>query len=182
METYSCLNQCCTLKVKQYQRQGGYVSTHNRKAGVFIYDPDTEKVLLVQSRGHLWGLPKGTIKYGESDRQCAIREVKEETGLTISPGSFTRALRINHCALYFYMEMPECEINVQQHIADNDANGIGWIKLDCLEKCVENGNMSLNHHCQLTLSRFVHRELENPRFIVVKRKKNKNCGKETGSL
>ena len=70
--------------------------------------------------------------------------------------------------------MPVCEIDVQNHIIDNDANGIGWIKLDCLQECVENGNMTLNHHCQLTLNRFKKRDFDNPQFIVVKRKKSGN--------
>ena len=170
METHQCPSKCCTLKIRRYKKQGEHHPTQNRKAGVFIYDPTTDKVLLVQSRGHLWGIPKGTIKYGESDRQCAVREVKEETGLAIPPDRFTRALRINHCALYFYMEMPECDVDVQGHVIDNDANGIGWIKLDCLRECVENGNITLNHHCQLTLERFKSREFEQPKFIVVKRK------------
>lgn len=170
METYSCPNKCCLLKIKQYDRNSSFTSTQNRKAGAFIYDPKTDKALLVQSRGHLWGIPKGTMKYGESERQCAVREVKEETGLDISPENFTRALRINQCALYFYLEMDECDINVQGHITDNDANGIGWIKLDCLQKCIENGNMTLNQHCRIIFERFKSREFKHPTFIVVKRK------------
>ena len=173
METHTCPNGCCTLEVQQYHRRGRYGGTQNRKAGVFIYDPETTRVLLVQSRGHLWGIPKGTIKYGESDRQCAVRELKEETGIVVSQEDFTRALRINHCALYFYMEMPEEAVSVQNNVPNNDANGVGWIKLDCLQACVENGNMSLNHHCQVVLNRFVQRDLTNPGFTVVRRRKSR---------
>jgi 8-oxo-dGTP pyrophosphatase MutT (NUDIX family) len=42
------------------------------------------KVLLVQNKngGH-WAFPKGHVEEGETEKQTAIREVKEETGLTI---------------------------------------------------------------------------------------------------
>ena len=177
METYSCPNKCCLLKIKQYKRNDTYISTQNRKAGVLLYDPNTNKTLLVQSRGHLWGIPKGTIKYGESERQCAVREVKEETGIDISSDSFTKAIRINRCALYFYMERNECNIDIQDHIVNNDANGIGWIKLECLQKCIENGNIILNQHCRIILERFFNIVFEHPTFTVVKRKNNSKKSK-----
>jgi 8-oxo-dGTP diphosphatase len=33
-----------------------------------------------------WTLPKGKAKKGESDEDCAVREVEEETGLRCRPG------------------------------------------------------------------------------------------------
>ncbi|HDQ04550.1 MAG TPA: NUDIX domain-containing protein [Deltaproteobacteria bacterium] len=49
-----------------------------------------EKILLVK-RGvepslGLWAIPGGTLKLGESMRQCAERETREETGITIKAG------------------------------------------------------------------------------------------------
>jgi 8-oxo-dGTP pyrophosphatase MutT (NUDIX family) len=137
---------------------------------VFIYDPKVDKVLLVQSRGNFWGPPKGTLKYGESERQCAIREVKEETGLDISDDDFTKAAKIHNRAIYFYMEMDECDVKVQDHIPGNDANGIGWIKPDCLEKCITNGNISLNQHCRFVFSKFQDKFLKQSTFIPVEKK------------
>ncbi|KAA0149115.1 hypothetical protein FNF29_06203 [Cafeteria roenbergensis] len=58
--------------------------------GAFVLNPSMTKVLLVQSyRGKSWGLPKGKINEGETELQCAIREVAEETGVDILP--FARA-------------------------------------------------------------------------------------------
>ena len=34
-----------------------------------------------------WTFPKGKVEPGESDEECAVREVEEETGLTCSLGA-----------------------------------------------------------------------------------------------
>lgn len=174
METVTCPNGCCKLKVKPYiAPKDSYpkVRRHRRKAGVFIYDPKNDKVLLVQSRGNLWGAPKGTLQYGEDDRQCAVREVKEETGLKISENDFSRAAKIYNTAIYFYLEMNECEVNIQENTYDNDANGIGWVKTDCLNQLIENGNIILNQHCRIIFSRFHNRDFSSSDFVLVNRKK-----------
>lgn len=157
MESFTCPNGCCIIKIKPYITSKDLfekVRRRRKKAGVFIYDPKTNKILLVQSRGNLWGPPKGTIKYDETETECAIRETKEETGLIISSNNFTNAARIRNRAIYFYMEMDNCDVTVQDHIPGNDANGICWIKPDCLEKCIKNGNISLSQHCRIVFIRF----------------------------
>lgn len=156
MQTFTCPDKCCTIKIKPYINVR-YPFEKNRKcqkAGVFIYDPITDKVLLVQSRGRLWGPPKGTLHYEETERQCAVREVKEETGLDISADDFTQSTKICNRAIYFYLERGECEVNVQEHIYGNDANGICWIKPSCLKKCIDDGNISLSRHCRTVFSKF----------------------------
>ena len=42
------------------------------------------EVLLLETRGGVWGLPKGTPDAGESIEQTALREVREETGLEVA--------------------------------------------------------------------------------------------------
>ena len=173
MENFICPNGCCKIKVKPYTTpKFSFEKVHRRrkKAGVFIYDPKTDKVLLIQSRGNFWGPPKGTLQFGESERQCAIREVKEETGLNISDDDFTKAAKIRNCSIYFYMEMDECDVTVQDHIPGNDANGIGWIKPDCLEKCIENGNIQVNQHCRIVFRKFQHKLFPQSTFILVDEK------------
>ncbi len=47
-----------------------------------------DKLLLchvTQSNPSRWDIPKGEKEANESDIQCAIRELKEETGLTVLP-------------------------------------------------------------------------------------------------
>lgn len=174
MDIFICPNGCCTIKIVPYpvrKDPSEKIKRRKRKAGVFIYDPGTNKVLLVQSRGNFWGPPKGTLQYGESDRICAIREVKEETGLTISDNDFSRALKIYNRAIYYYMEHSECDVEVQTHVYKNDANGIGWIKLECLAKCIENGNICLSQHCRMVFQKFLNREFPHSTFILVGKKK-----------
>lgn len=49
-------------------------------AGGLVTRPDGQ-VLFIKRRGH-WDLPKGKIETGETKKVSALREVKEETGLT----------------------------------------------------------------------------------------------------
>jgi mutator protein MutT len=57
--------------------------------GALVYD-DQHRLLLVQ-RGHapdqgLWSLPGGRVEPGETDGAAVVREVAEETGLTVTVG------------------------------------------------------------------------------------------------
>ena len=153
METFLCTDCCCKIEIKEYKQQ--FLDLKNKiykkKAGVFIYDPNRNKVLIVQSRGNLWGAPKGTMEYGETNIECAIRELKEETGLIISEKMLSQSFIICNQATYFYLEMDECDIKVQENCSQNDANGIGWINLECLRKCIKLGNININQHFRLLL-------------------------------
>ena len=65
-------------------------------AGIIVYHIDQYNqktyLLLHYISGH-WDLPKGKLEVGETEEQAAVRELKEETGLTgtIIPG-FKQAL------------------------------------------------------------------------------------------
>jgi 8-oxo-dGTP pyrophosphatase MutT (NUDIX family) len=47
---------------------------------VLLFHVETEEVL-----GGWWELPGGGIDPGESDREAAVREIREETGLVLDP-------------------------------------------------------------------------------------------------
>ena len=53
--------------------------------GAIILDPPMKKCLLVRGykEGASWGFPRGKLSLNESDEDCAIREVLEETGYDI---------------------------------------------------------------------------------------------------
>lgn len=55
-----------------------------RSAGAVLYNvtgAEPEYLLLHYTAGH-WDFPKGNIEAGESEKEAAIREIREETGIT----------------------------------------------------------------------------------------------------
>jgi len=57
---------------------------YERSAGAIIYFKQNKIILylLLQYRHLRWDFPRGHVEKGESDFKTAIREIKEETGLT----------------------------------------------------------------------------------------------------
>lgn len=58
-----------------------------RAAGGIVIDPNRRGRYLVVHRPKYndWSFPKGKVANGESFRDCAVREVREETGLRCEP-------------------------------------------------------------------------------------------------
>lgn len=50
-------------------------------AGGIIKGPDG-RIVLVQQHGNSWSFPKGGVEEGETALQAAMREIKEESGIT----------------------------------------------------------------------------------------------------
>jgi len=173
---YTCDKKCCKVEIminKDVIDQIGYpIRSQNRKAGIFVYDPNTTRVLLVQSRGYLWSIPKGSVEsdINESNLSCAIRELYEETGITVEPSKLTRAVLLYNRALYYYTEMDYHDVTLQK-TENNDANGITWMKLSCLEECVNQGKIMLNNHTRLTFKKFLNKTFPKSDFVTVKRKR-----------
>ena len=66
---------------------GGIISRRNERGEV--------EVLLIHRPGHDdWSLPKGKLEPGETDEECALREVWEETGLRCALGRSCRGCPI----------------------------------------------------------------------------------------
>lgn len=158
IHTLFCKKKCCEIFIKDYKKplfSTIYSKNNYRKAGVFIFDPLTKRVLLVQSRGNLFGSPKGTLHIDEKEHIGAIREVKEETGIDLSVSDLQKYINIRNHAIYYYTEIPTCKIQVQDTIDNNDANGITWIKLDCLQQEILDGRIVLNHHVKILFLKFL---------------------------
>ncbi|MEV7011883.1 NUDIX domain-containing protein [Streptosporangium sp. NPDC051022] len=57
--------------------------------GAIIRDDDGRLLLIRRGRPPgqgLWSVPGGRVETGESDAEALVREVLEETGLTVTPG------------------------------------------------------------------------------------------------
>ncbi len=122
------------------------------KAGAVISD-EKGNVILVQSRGNLWGFPKGSLEKGESPITGAIREVSEETGIQLTPEQLGEKIKVNR-STYFQVNIKRIALSVQK-FPGNDVNAISWISPACLEYLVNIGKIFLNSHakkiCKKTL-------------------------------
>lgn len=167
---YKCERKCCDIKFANNSPLYFKPHTTNYKAGAFIFDPKEQRVLLVQSHQQYWGPPKGTIEQNETAYECAIREVREETGLNINWKQMSKVTKIKNRAIYYYVEMKWADVQPQSG-TDNDANGITWIKLDCLEEFVKSGQIALSDHCRIAFKRFLDKTFPKSNFVVVRRKK-----------
>tara|TARA_A100001015_G_C15010360_1_gene722768 strand:+ start:741 stop:1247 length:507 start_codon:yes stop_codon:yes gene_type:complete len=157
-----CKCENCFFSLKNYLGEHLYhddrIKYNKRKAGILLIyiDDNIPYFLLVQSRGRLWGVPKGTIDNNETFLDGAIRELREETNINLSPKEVVNYNRmyINKKVLYFYnitekgVHTPRvnCSIN-------NDANSVAWISLSCLKHNIFIGNMQITSHTKKILKR-----------------------------
>src|SRR5574338_681236 len=61
-EYNQCFNKCCFYLLKEYTDPTNIDYKHKykkQKAGVLFFNERNKKILLVQSRGQKWGIPKG---------------------------------------------------------------------------------------------------------------------------
>lgn len=122
-------------------------------AGGLITDPE-KKVLLLFRRGK-WDLPKGKLDEGETLEDCALREVREETGLytlgiknligetyhayTLSE-SRDRILKHTH---WYRMEFSGRELTIPQ--IEEDIRDIQWIAPSNLDKYLRHSYANIRH-------------------------------------
>ena len=70
-----------------------------KEIGTLVYATDGDRILLIEKlRGHGAGLinaPGGRLEHGETIGECAIREIWEEVGITVSTLSLRGILRFH---------------------------------------------------------------------------------------
>lgn len=156
MENIKCKNGCCNIKRKDYVNSQSNIHKRYNKSGILIYDRDKHSVLLIQSMGKLWGIPKGTMEKGETYEQTARREFKEETGIEIKDTLLDTYYDITKNVRYFFVEKKESDINIDDCVlGETDVNAIGWIRLNCIEdSCIYEG-FKLTNHCRKAFNYFL---------------------------
>lgn len=104
--------------------------------GAIIIDED--RVVLVK-RGHAplqgkWSIPGGVLEVGETLRKAVVREVREETGLTIEPGEllgvFERVLPDDQGRMRYHYVLIDflCRMVTGELSAADDAEQARWFQ------------------------------------------------------
>lgn len=55
-----------------------------KSCGFLIYRTQPQRSILLMKHPKRWDLPKGHVDEGETNRECALRELREETGIELS--------------------------------------------------------------------------------------------------
>ena len=96
-----------------------------------IFDKDN-KIMLVKStyqRSHPWGLPGGSLEYGEAPEDAVVREVWEETSLKIEIDRFlfVKTWTPDRVGMYYI-----CHIEDGEFMPSDEVSEIGYFSLDNL--------------------------------------------------
>lgn len=109
------------------------------KIGIGVMVVKDGKVLLGKRKGshgsgeYAW--PGGHMEYMESFKECAKREVKEETGMEIGNIRFLRLLNLKSYAPKHYVDIgliAEWKSGKPQVMEPKKIEGWGWYKMDKL--------------------------------------------------
>mgnify|MGYP001375423102 CR=1 FL=1 len=157
MENMRCKCTECKFVITPYipkQQHHHNNSIRKYKSGILLYNPKTKSILIVQSRGNMWGFPKGSLEQGENFKECALREFREETGIVMKEDilDVTKEFKVNHFVKYYFVDTKReyNDIGINDDV-NNDANGICWIKLDCLRDMMINNDLKFNYHARCCL-------------------------------
>ena len=81
------MRELFVLDKKNYDPNGsGEELRFEKSCGAVVYCQEDEEIkyVLVCEHGGYWVFPKGHVEAGETEKETALREIKEETGLTVT--------------------------------------------------------------------------------------------------
>jgi len=127
-------------------------------AGAVIFKREGDKILFLviySKRNNIWSFPKGHLERGETEKQAALREIKEEVGLdnlqfvegfiekirydTVSKRLPFQGERIEKYVTYFL-----CEIKFQDIIVDGrEIADYKFLPLDKAEQMIKFRNLTI---------------------------------------
>ena len=111
--------------------------------GVFVFDEKLQKFLLGKRKGShgagLYSLPGGHLEKGETLTECAIREVKEETGLEIEDvciltarDEFFPVENLQYATIYLFARRKG--VDEPKNMEPNKCEGWVWYKMIGIEE------------------------------------------------
>jgi 8-oxo-dGTP diphosphatase len=103
--------------------------------GVILrFDGPMPRILLVhRPRYDDWTIPKGKLDRGETDEECAVREVEEETGLTCELGRELPSITYRDnkgrpkLVRYWLMDAPMPYIESDDFESNDEVDRIIWV-------------------------------------------------------
>ncbi|RSN09668.1 NUDIX hydrolase [Streptomyces sp. WAC 05977] len=111
-----------------------------RCVGGIVHD-ERGRILLIRranepGRG-LWSVPGGRVEPGETDEAAVIREMREETGLDVMPGTLVGNVRRGSYDIHDYA----CAVTGGTLRAGDDATDARWIDAGTLIELDEHGHL-----------------------------------------
>lgn len=79
---------------------------HLKSCGVILFRRQPELSFLLMKHPDRWDLPKGHVDQGETDLECALREMEEETGLSREAVQIDPAFRFSEVYYPVYKRYP----------------------------------------------------------------------------
>ncbi|MDX6738799.1 NUDIX hydrolase [Actinocorallia sp. A-T 12471] len=97
---------------------------------VIVRDGDLLLVRRANPPGEgLWSIPGGRVEPGESDRDAVVREVAEETALSVEPGALLGSVQIGPYDVHDY----SARVLSGEARAGDDASDVRWVPLTGLD-------------------------------------------------
>lgn len=127
------------------------ICMYEKSCGAVVYKKvpkDKIKILLVKNHnGKCWTFPKGHVELNESEKQTALREIKEETGLdvTIEPNFRQTSIyrpfgKIKKYVVFFLARATETAVSMQQSEIDYYL----WVSIeDAMHLCSHDNDMKI---------------------------------------
>ncbi|WP_329051842.1 NUDIX domain-containing protein [Amycolatopsis sp. NBC_01488] len=103
----------------------GRTSTTIRCVGGIAFDSYGRLLLIRRANdpgSGQWSLPGGRVEPGETDKEAVIRELREETGLDVIPGTLVGSVIRGPYAIFDY----RCEVAGGVLTAGDDASDARW--------------------------------------------------------